>query len=376
MLVLMKSSLGILWNALLTATVVTLLAGLFVAAMPPVYRATSTVQGSAEDMLRLRSADFLGQVLKESSASTEDLVGWLEEITSARQKGIQLLEQKLFISAGEQPGWIDITVEAQNANTATDFANDIARVHSEQRTRVKLTPEEKAMLFGEVEKIDAELARFLDRYPEVLRYPQARQAYVLDTNRQQQAETNLLNQQEQFRAQLEAARRAEIGAIREPGVVRASQNLNNYEGRLANLASRYGEQHQKMLAAQAERQKFEDQLQDELLAFGARLEERIKTLRADLKRQQARIKEAEDRVNNLDQEYLEYEKLKLARSTALARFEGMTEEEASTTYARAVTPGNSLGFNQVLLLAFVFLVSFMLMAILMIVRASRVRSAA
>lgn len=159
-------------------------------------------------------------------------------------------------------------------------------------------------------------------------------------------------------------------------MVRASQNLNNYEGRLANLASRYGEQHQKMLAAQAERQKFEDQLQDELLAFSARLEERIKTFRADLKRQQARIKEAEDRVNNLDQEYLEYEKLKHARSTALGRFEGMTEEEASTNYARAVTPGNSLGFNQVLLLAFVFLVSFMLMAILMIVRASRVRSAA
>ena len=126
----MKSSLGILWNALLTASVVTLLAALFVAALPPVYRATAIVQGTSEDMLRMRSADFLEQVLKESKADTSDLVGWLEEVTSAKQQGSQLLQQKLFVSSGEETGWIIVTVEAQNADTAQKFANDIARIHS------------------------------------------------------------------------------------------------------------------------------------------------------------------------------------------------------------------------------------------------------
>ncbi len=370
----MKSSLGILWNALLTASVVTLLAALFVAALPPVYRATAIVQGTSEDMLRMLSADFLEQVLKESKADTSDLVGWLEEVTSAKQQGSQLLQQKLFVSSGEEAGWINVTVEAQNADTAQKFANDIARIHSQNKTRVQLTPEEKAVLFMGVEAADEQLKKFMEMNPEVLRYTQERQNLIRLSERSDQQTKQLQQQLENFRQQLEAARRMEIGALTEPGVVRASQRLQNYDAKLSDLASRYGEQHRKMLAAVAERETIDKQLKDELAAFSRRLEDRIQRVRSDVSKAQKTTDEISGKVSSLDEAHLEYEKLKLERKTALARYEGMSEEASGEVFARAVTPGNTLGFNQALLLAFVFLVTFMLMAILMIVRTNRERS--
>lgn len=369
----MKSSLGILWNALLTASVVTLLAALFVAAMPPVYRATAIVQGTADDMLRMHSADFLAQVLKESKADTGDLVGWLEQLTSARQQGVQLLYQKLFVSPGDEDGWINVTVEAQNAETAQRFANDIARLHSQLRTRVQLSPEEKAVLFVEVEKADETLKAFMQQHPEVLRHTQERQNLLQGVERGNQQVAQLESRQDNLRQQLEAVRRKALGVLTEAGVVRAIERIDNHSAKMATLTTRYGEQHQKMRAALAEKERWDQALKDELVAYGARLEERILKIRADLAMQQAVIADLQQKVTLLDQSHLHYEQLKVDRKTALARFEGMNDEATTDIFARAVVPGNTLGFNQTLLLVFVFLVSFMLMAILMIVRSNRGR---
>ncbi len=374
MLRIMKSPFGILWNALLTAIVVTLLAGLFVAAMPPVYRATATVQGSSEDMLRLRSADFLERALKSSKIGTQDLVGWLEEITSARLEGVQLLQQKLFVSAGDQPGWIDITVEAQNAETATRFANDIARLHSEMMTRVQLTAEEKARLLQEVEAVDERLAKFLDENPEVLRFKQAQQQLGTEVKRLENQKLRIENQQALDREQLQAVRGDAVGALTEPGVVRAASRLQAYETKRAELASRYGDQHQKMLAVNSELLLARTHLEEELAAYGRRLEQRIMDNEAKTRELQNRIDEFEQKIERLDLSVVEYEKLGTARNTALARYEGMSDSEPSKVFSRAVVPGNALGFNQALLLVVVFLASFMFMAILMVIRAGRVES--
>ena len=367
----MKSSLGILWNALLTASVVTLLAGLFVAAMPPVYRATSIVQGTSEDMLRLRSADFLALVITESSATADELIGWVEQVTSAKLEGVQLLQQKLFIAAGEQPGWINITVEAQNAETATAFANDIARVFTQSQLRVHLTAEEKAMLFKEVERIDAVLSAHVAQNPQLLRYSAVQERNSLEVSRLEQRIGQLREQQNQYRGLLKAMRSEELGSLDEPGVVRAWERLKSSEARYADLASRYGEQHQKMKASAAEREVALQQLQRELDAYDERLESRLESLRGEIAGLQLSLSQTEQTMLELDNKFSEYENLGLARETALARFEVMSEDESSEVFARAVTPGNTLGFNQVMLLSFVFLLSFMLMAVLMVVRGGR-----
>lgn len=367
----MSNSFAILWNALLTATIITLLAGLFVAAMPPVYRATSIVQGTSEDMLRLQSADFLAEVLVESSAKTDQLSGWLEQVTSAQLKGIQLLQQKLFVNPGEQPGWINIAVEAQSAETATAFANDIAKIFTRSQERVRLTPEEKAALFKEVTLLDERLAEMVTQSPQVLRYAAEQQRNTQEATRLRQRISQLRDEQNEYRESLQAVRRQQAGSLTEPGVVRALDRLKTYEARIADLASRYGEQHQKMRAALAERDVVTQQLQQALSAFDQRLESQLASKRDQIVRQQTALEQTERAISELDGRYAEYTNLVLARDTALARFERMNEASDSVVYAEAVTPGNTLGFNQILLLMFVFLVSFGLMIVLMVVRGSR-----
>jgi uncharacterized protein involved in exopolysaccharide biosynthesis len=367
----MNSIVGVFWNALLTAIVVTLLAGLFVAAMPPVYRATAIVKGDTDDMLKIQSGDLLQGVIKTTKADLGQLEGWLEQLMSARTDPVNLLREKLTVSEGDDPEWVNISIEAQSANTASTLANDLAHLYLEQSARVQLSPEEKARLFTAVEESNSRLLSFLQQYP-VLLNPGSERArldvLVGQTEKKQQA---LMSSLDQFQAQRRAAAEGEIGALTEPGVVRASRRLDTLNLERAELAARYGSQHLKMSGQAARVQTASELLSDEIDAYRMRLTTKIAELGKQLTEvSRVRAKLADELGRFVDRQ-LALKGLELAKESAVKKYEGMTEETKVELIADAVPPRNTFGVNQLMLLGFVFLVSFMLMVVLMVIRSLR-----
>ena len=68
---------------------------------------------------------------------------------------------------------------------------------------------------------------------------------------------------------------------------------------------------------------------------------------------------------------LSLRELELAKEAAVRKYEGMTDEATVQLIADAVPPSSTFGVNQLMLLGFVFLVSFMLMVVLMVIRSVR-----
>ena len=151
----MKATVNLIWNALLTAVVVTLLAGLFVAAMPPVYLATATVKGDADGILIIRSGDLIAEVTRVVKPQPDDLRSWLQELTSESTDVPTMLKQNLTVEARPGEGWLDITVQARVSVTAARLANEIASAYLSRVDQNNLTPEAMAMLFQPVEDAEA-----------------------------------------------------------------------------------------------------------------------------------------------------------------------------------------------------------------------------
>jgi len=369
----MNSIVTVFWNALLTAIVVTLLAGLFVAAMPPVYRATAIVKGDSDTMLKIQSADLLLGVVTATKADLGELEGWLEQLMNARAQPVVLLKEKLTVSVGEDPKWVNVSVEAQSAKTASMLANELAHLYLEQNARVRLSPEEKARLFVAVEESNARLLNYLKENPALIIASSGKGRLDAQAEQSRKRQLALLDSLEQFEQQRLAAARGEIGALTEPGVVRASQRLDALNLELAELTARYGPLHLKMVGQKAEIRKAAELLGEALDAYQARIKLKI----LELERQLAEVDKAVTGWNvELDRfadQRLELKRLELEKEAAVKKFEGMTENSGVELVADAVPPRNTFGFNQLMLLGLVFLGSFMLMVILMVIRSLRAK---
>ena len=369
----MNSIASVFWNALLTATVVTLLAGLFVAAMPPVYRATAIVKGDSDAMLKIQSGDLMREIVGTTKADLGKLEGWLEQLMSARADPVVLLKEKLTVSVGEDPEWVNVSVEAQSAKAASILANDLAHLYLKRNARVRLSPEEKAHLFLAVEESNRDLLTFLQQNPALINVAAEQARFDRRIEQSQQRRRALLNTVEQFKEQRRAVSAGEVGTLTEPGVVRASERLLVLNVTLAKLSARYGSQHMKISGQEAEIRKATELLGEALDAYAARIKLKI----IELERQLSQADEALgdlaielDRFVNLE---LELKRLALVKEAAVKKFEGMTEDSRVELVADAVPPRNTFGFNQLMLLGIVFLGSFMLMVMLMVIRSVRAK---
>ena len=112
-------------------------------------------------------------------------------------------------------------------------------------------------------------------------------------------------------------------------------------------------------------------LSDEIGAYRKRLTTKITEIEKHLDevgKERARLSDELDRF--VDQQ-LALKKFELAKESAVKKYEGMTEETEVELVADAVPPRNTFGVNQLMLLGLVFLMSFMLMVVLMVIRSLR-----
>jgi uncharacterized protein involved in exopolysaccharide biosynthesis len=370
----MNSIVRIFWNAVMTATVVTLLSGLFVAAMPPVYRATATVKGSPDDKLVILSADLIRHVAGGTQANLNNLSGWFEQLAQAKPSGENLLQQKLFVQVGEEHGWIDITVEAQDAETATTLANDVATAFVRRSAVVRLSVEDKAALFVQVEQTDQSLLAFLAEHPKLLYSSNEHRRLNTELAALATKKNLIKSDRNKLQATLGFLDSGQLGAISEPGIVRASKEVELQQQRHAELSTRYGSQHQKMKSKVAELEVAKTYRQAQVAAYRTRLVDQSREVENRL----AEVERSIDTVNvssaALASSLLVLEELKQDQASALHKFQGMSEDTVFETFAQALPPQNSLGFNQLLLLGFVFLASFTLMVALMVFRVASLNS--
>jgi len=363
----MKSTVNLIWNALLTAVVVTLLAGLFVAAMPPVYLATATVKGDADGILIIRSGDLIEEVTRVVKPQPDDLRGWLQELTSEITDVPTMLKQNLSVQARPGEGWLDITVQARVSVTAAKLANEIARAYLGRVDQNKLTPEAKARLFQPVEAAETALADYLQQHPELASF----QAALQPIDREMQVRVRALEAAENKLTQIDEQRRAvknDVSLLTEASVVRALQRRDSVRQRVAEMETRYGSQHQKMIAVRAELRETEKQLSQALADFEARLQQRRSDARAERARAESALQRARAEREALVEREARHQQLKLARESALARYNGITQEQKRYEFSEAVPPPNSLGFAQLVSLVAIFFLTFIVVFLVSLIR--------
>ena len=365
----MKVILNVVWNALLSAAVITLLAGLFVAAMPPVYRATAVVEGDASDMLMLRSAQLLEQVVSTTQADLTQLPGWMEQLTNETVDPLNLVRRKVFVAKGAEPGWIDVTVEASHAETASTLANEIARAYVAGKAVVRLNPEEKATLFKAVEAAEARLKAHTESFPMVLNFERESQRIDRQLTEAEQKVASLGSRQEALKAELAANQQSRMADLNDDGVLAALKQVEQAKVVLAELSTRYGERHMKMQSQEARVAAARKVLEERAQQYGEKLREQLSASETAVATAKREIRDYTDSLDELRQQHSTYRSLLLERESAFRKFEGMAEENTTEVFADAAPPGSSFGYSQLMLLMLVFVLSFLLMLVLVSLRA-------
>ena len=367
----MSTALRILWNSLLTASAAALLAGLFVMAMPPVYQATATVRGESNDLLLVMSGDLLLQAFTAAGVPESDLDGWLEEFSGTGAKGVERLQKNLHVTTGEQPGWIDISVEAANANSAALLANEIAKAYLD-RTRInELTKDVRLALFSPVELADRQIAALLEQHTSLVdfRAEKTRLENELNINRQEvQVELNKKNYAEE---QAMLASSKTLSDLNDPAAAHAARQVRVQQETLAVLSTRYGNAHSKFQEAEAALNSFEANLDDAFSQAAIRYEQRMSQIDRRVGELEGKKRELEIQIQDLLALLVQKEKLQMSRRSALDRFNGVTRSEERYEFAEAVPGSRAVAGSQVIVVAFVFAFVFLFVAGLMTYRGSR-----
>lgn len=359
---------GKIWNALLTAIVVTLLVALFVAAMPPVYQAKATVRGSADDMLLIQSADILAFVARTTKVRISTLRGWYEQLLEAGGDldEITLLQQKLTVRRGQQSDWIDIIIEAQDPKVAAVLADEIAAAYSKRRTRSVLQTRERALAQQQAASLEMDLMRHLESDARLLNFAATVTALKTDMRQRDQKFDAIDREVVRLNREKKAAALGDTGALTEPGVVRSVERVVKAKMEQSALAMRYGPGHQKFTLMAARLNQANIELQNELSAFAQRVDQRINAefkKRGTLEKEKAAL---ELQLNGLERNRLEQERLELRHETVLATLQGLAQGSAVQAFAKAVPPRNTFGSNQLLLLLSIFLAAFIFILVLLV----------
>jgi len=370
----MNKALQSIWNAFLTATVVTMLAGLFVAAMPPVYRATATVKGEPDGMLIIQSGELLGQVMQTSGIKPDDLYGWLEEWAGSDVAGAVLLKQKLFVSAGAEPGWIDVTVEGRVAKSTAVLANEIVKAYLDRIRQNELTVEAKAALYQIVESRERELAGFLAANPRIVDFRNEKNRFDAELRGIDQRIAEQQRRYQQVESQITLARQGNVSETNDAAVKRVARERDMFASQLASLETRYGKQHKRIREAQAKLNEAENQLRQAFSSSLSRLSVQARQVEAAIQAAESEKVQKNRAIEQLLALEVQHQKYRMARQSALDQLNGMTQEQRRYEFSEATPPSNTLGFSQLLLLGGVFGGVFVLVQLLTLGEVQAIRS--
>jgi len=361
------------WNAFLTAVVATLLAGLFVAALPPQYRATAIVKGNPDGMLIVQSGELLAQVMADSGIDASDLYGWSEEWTGTQVEGAALLRQKLYVAAGDEASWIKVSVEGRVAQSTAVLANAIARAYLDRIRQNELTLEVKSALFAEVTAGEQVLNSFLARHPDIVDFRSEKNRLDGELRNIQQRILGEQRKVERIDGQIALARAGIVTTLNDPGVQNSARQRDTLLQQAAGLATRYGAEHMKLREAKAKAVEAETQLRAAFRAAIRRFEvekAEVRRIVGAIQTEQAKKQAEVDQLLKREQEHQQY---RMARQTALDKFNGLTAEEERYEFAEAAVPASTLGVSQLYLLGLVFAGVFLVVQLLGLVRLKMIK---
>ena len=161
-----RTILGWIWNSLATATIITLLVGMFALALPKVHRATATVYGQSGDMLEIRSTAFLAGVVKESDLDFVGLQRFEDVLLGRRgpEDPVTRLAGNLQLTKGDGENWIDISIDAPDAKLAAAVANEVAKYYLRKVAETD-SPELDAAIIARLENAELVLLDYLNENP-------------------------------------------------------------------------------------------------------------------------------------------------------------------------------------------------------------------
>lgn len=368
----MNNILKIVWNASLTALVITLLTGLFILAMPPTYRATSTIIADAGNQVLFRSADLLNEAIAETKIDALYLRSWTDALLDREADALNLLRQRLSVNHVADQGWFEVSVEAADPDIAALMANAVSTAFLRRTASSALPDEEREGLRTSLAEAEASIVSFTSANPN-LRNPAALEA-SLDrqaadiSNRIVRLETELVD----ARAEIEILRSGDLAPVSdEPETRRLLQRQQQLITRKADHSTRYGSRHQKMVALEAEIRAAEEMVNSHI----ARAETRALVA---LNALSARIAEVEMERGKIEAERLafiqlrsELNALQTDRDLLEVKLRGDSNSIDTSRYSAAIPPESSLGFGQIRLMMLIFAATFLIVVAIQLLRPAR-----
>lgn len=373
----MNLYLHILWNALLTSIVVSLISSLFLLGASPTYLATATVSGSSEEMLLLTSADLLDAVLEGNDVQIRHLENWKDTWLERKTSDIILLRQSLTVSHHSETGWIDITIEARDPETATLLANAIAQEYVLGVRRFSASPEQRLLLSEKVAVIEDERLVYIK--DNLAARDLGRAQNTLD-----QRFDGLLVEEQRLRQSIDAGSRqlvlinsGDISTLStEAGVQRALKRRDQLRLDRAQLIPRYGDRHKRMIAINAEIATAQNMLAEQVRESELRVKLSVDQLAKSLVTLGAEKQGIAAEQDALDQITLDMKVFEDKHAAALRAYDSGGADDDANRYSAAIVPDNSLGLSQIQLLALIFIGSFLVTALLLALKPSERENAA
>ncbi len=368
-----RSFITVVWSSLATAFIVTLLAGMFLLALPKVYRATATVAGTGDAVLYIRSEAFLSGVVSESNLPINELETFQDVLL--RRKGpddrVARLIENMTVEKDPFESWIDISIDAPDAELAADVANAVARRYVLSRAEDEDSSELERQASQNVTDAIAELEAFNSEHGgraalEAAHAEQLRQQAALDVERQH------------LEQQLEA-RRVHVGQVQDGDfeslmddqsfamvLSQRNQKQLNYD----QLQTRYGKQHQKMVAAEAELATAETMLRTQAMVSSKRLTQEIKRIQTQQRDLELRVSSLEEMKAGSANRLKTLNDLEQAVQEAKTEFDSVTQQLSAESYAKAIVPRDLISTQLLWMLAGVFGVTTVLVSVILVFRSS------
>ncbi len=367
-----------IWNVLATSTVVTLLVGIFLLALPRVYRATATVTGSGEQMLEIQSRIFIDGVVKNSPVDFSKLVRFQELILGqqgTRDPATRLIESMTVARVGQEDAagedqWIGISIDAPDAELAMAVANHVAEhylrtvyndesiLKSENEAREQLSVAESAWL------------EFQKQHPQVLVLVQEKERLVR-LREKLLADIDILD----ARSRTLTAHAAQIkqadyeSLVGDQLLAKSLAQLSELVLKQSELETRYGAQHSRIREINAKVSDSRQQLKEQAMLATERMKQEIQEAAKGKQALHKALLDLDESRMALGSMEVSFRALELDKLAAKRRYEAIVDETYKRHYGAAIVPMDLLGSRLTEIVGYVYLGCLVLFGVITLVRA-------
>lgn len=364
--------LSLLWNALSTATIVTLVIGMFALALPPQYRATATVPVDDDTLLLLRSEDFLRSLINANQAIPyQNLTSFSERLLQreASLDPLGRLIRSLTVTPGDRDNWVNINIDAPDPKLATRLVVLLASSYEQRLTDKVETRPEIELAADRLTAAEETLLAFQGANPRS-------RNIELERDRIASLDTSLLdritatrNEIDRLTQGLQQLQKGDPGLLVEDPAVRRAFDLRDAT-RLEReaLASRYGTLHQDYIAIEAALRAARAVVAEEVKVGTQRAEQRLvdqRRLLDQLTSEQATL--AQERLSLADLSH-QLDGLVQERDAARRNYDVLKERTPEYGYSAAVVSRNLIASQLLPVLGMVFLVTTLVLFVVMLSR--------